>query len=446
MRLDCSVNGTFTLLDCINPCCQLRTKILSAWDLRQMNILETTHPKQTTRPQKVMCWVFLGVDFNCEVHRTARFEDFKVQVSNIKVQTLHLGPIVEVFFWDWDLFLGEFQPAFPFWGGCHGSESCLHQIASKPWRLHHGWGFESWESTSTIWKLKSSGRFWMLISPAKLMRTGTGRLFVYLLHMYIWDYTTQSYGGLSQAIIRIRMYQPESWRCSAEKNWEQKTQQECWDIRDESHWKSHLPGTLTWSLKDPKKVSSFLATLAIFGFNVFIFKFRQSSLLTISHAFHRKNLPKARLKTWWKWSWVGMRRISCFAMTSNKKTKSFQVEALGKLKMFDMSSFSWFDIFRFRGCLFFGFFFHTLLSGGLKYFQGPAQSIHVYRLMKESARLHEKARRRNCGVCCPAFGKLNRLELSVFFFLQGRRNHKHHDRVCFFSSKVEGTTSIMTIS
>jgi len=27
---------------------------------------------------------------------------------------------------------------------------------------------------------------------------------------------------------------------------------------------------------------------------------------------------------------------------------------------------------------------------GLKYFQGPAQSIHVYRLMKESARLHEK--------------------------------------------------------
>eukprot|EP00438_Fugacium_kawagutii_P020453 Skav206758 [mRNA] locus=scaffold167:241723:246797:- [translate_table: standard] len=28
---------------------------------------------------------------------------------------------------------------------------------------------------------------------------------------------------------------------------------------------------------------------------------------------------------------------------------------------------------------------------GLKYFQGPAQSIHVYRLMKESARLHDKA-------------------------------------------------------
>ena len=31
-------------------------------------------------------------------------------------------------------------------------------------------------------------------------------------------------------------------------------------------------------------------------------------------------------------------------------------------------------------------------SPGLKYFQGPAQSIHVYRLMKENQRLHDKAR------------------------------------------------------
>lgn len=65
-------------------------------------------------PQKVMSVGFFGVDFNCKVHRTARFEDFKVQVSNIKVQTLHLGPIVEVFFF-WEVFLGEgLNPHFLF--------------------------------------------------------------------------------------------------------------------------------------------------------------------------------------------------------------------------------------------------------------------------------------------------------------------------------------------
>ena len=46
MRLDCSVNGTFTLLDCINPCCQLGTKIVSAGDQRLMDIIEKALPKQ----------------------------------------------------------------------------------------------------------------------------------------------------------------------------------------------------------------------------------------------------------------------------------------------------------------------------------------------------------------------------------------------------------------
>lgn len=119
-------------------------------------------------------------------------------------------------------------------------------------------------------------------------------------------------------------------------------------------WKSHLPGTLTWSLKDPKSCQ---VSLRLWQFLVFMFSYLSSasqafSQPTVSQAFHRKNLPKARLKTWWKWSWVGMRRISCFAMTSNKKTKSFKVEALGKL-----SSFSWFDVFEFRGVSSLHFFF-----------------------------------------------------------------------------------------
>lgn len=85
---------------------------------------KNTSETDNSSPRKSCQLGCFGVDFNCEVHRTARFEDFKVQVSNIKVQTLHLGPIVEVFFFE-NWILGEVNPPFPFLGRLPWFRSCL---------------------------------------------------------------------------------------------------------------------------------------------------------------------------------------------------------------------------------------------------------------------------------------------------------------------------------
>ena len=93
-------------------------------------------------------------------------------------------------------------------------------------------------------------------------------------------------------------------------------------------------------------MSSFLATLAIFGFHVFIFKFRQSSLLTTNRfpSFPQEEFAKGEAEEMMEveLGWDEENHFF-FAMTSNKKTKSFKVEALGKLKMFDMSDMSSFS-------------------------------------------------------------------------------------------------------
>ena len=184
------------------------------------------HPRKNTSetdnssPESHVSWVFLVLILTVKSTELPGLRTSRYKYPTSRCRRCISAQLSKFFFF-WDLFLGEVNPHFLF-----GAAAMVQVLPSiNCFETDPRWGFESWESTSTTWKLKSSGRFWMLISPAKLMRTGPAD----------WDSGSSCWTLGREADLKMTLEDAVLKKFENEK-----LNTNFWDIRDESHWKSHV--------------------------------------------------------------------------------------------------------------------------------------------------------------------------------------------------------------